>query len=280
MRCSAPAYTARLALVPPGEEHKTVATVGKLWEEFLAGGLERSSTVLALGGGVITDLAGFAAATYLRGVRWVALPTSLLGMVDATLGGKTGVDLPQGKNLVGAFHPPSLVLADPRLLATLPEAELRSGMAEVVKHGILADEQLFARCAQGWAAVTADLDEIVRRAMAVKIGFIQSDPYEKGLRAALNLGHTVGHAVELASAFRLRHGEAVSIGLAVEARLAEDAGIADAGLAETIRACLQGLGLPTADPELDRRRSFPQGPARGQEKRRRQGALCPAGAPR
>jgi 3-dehydroquinate synthase len=241
-------YVTRLAAIPPGEEHKTVATVGKLWEEFLVAGLERGSTVIAMGGGVTTDLAGFAAATYLRGVRWVALPTSLLGMADASLGGKTGADLPQGKNLVGAFHPPSLVLADPQLLSTLPEPELRSGMAEVVKHGILADRQLFARCAQGWQAATADLDEIVRRGMAVKIGFIQSDPYEKGLRAALNLGHTVGHAVELASGFRLRHGEAVAIGLAVEARLAEDAGIADAGLAETILACLHGLGLPTAIP--------------------------------
>nr|HMN61351.1 3-dehydroquinate synthase family protein [Anaerolinea sp.] len=180
---------------------------------------------------------------------WVGLPTTLLSMADASLGGKTGADLPQGKNLVGAFHPPALVLADPNLLATLPEAEQRSGMAEVVKHGLLADESLFRRCKSGWQAVQLAWPEVVRRAMAVKIGFIQADPYEKGARAALNLGHTVGHAVELASGFRLRHGEAVAIGLVVEARLGERLGVTQPGLAERIAACLRGLGLPVEVPE-------------------------------
>ncbi len=241
-------YAVRSVILQPGEEHKTVAAVEELWQGFLAGGLERGSTVVALGGGVVGDLAGFAAATYLRGVRWVAVPTSLLAMADASLGGKTGADLPQGKNLVGAFHPPALVLADPLLLGSLPEAELRSGLAEVVKHGILADAELFERCERGWEALSADWDEVVRRAVAVKAGYIQADPYEKGIRAALNLGHTIGHAVELASGFRLRHGEAVAVGLAAEAVIAEQQGIAERGLAGRIAACLIGLGLPVEIP--------------------------------
>ena len=241
-------YAVQVVTLDAGEAHKTVGAVSGLWEAFLSAGLERGSTVVALGGGVTGDLAGFAAATYLRGVRWVAVPTTLLAMADASLGGKTGADLPQGKNLVGAFHPPALVLADPRVLASLPEGEQRSGMAEVVKHGILADAALFERCERGWDAAAADWDEVVRRAVAVKAAFIQADPYEKGIRAALNLGHTVGHAVELASGFRLRHGEAVAIGLVVEARLAEEQGIAEAGLAQRIEACLRGLGLPTVIP--------------------------------
>jgi shikimate kinase/3-dehydroquinate synthase len=244
-------FTVQVVTLNAGEEHKTVGAVSGLWEAFLSAGLERGSTVVALGGGVTGDLAGFAAATYLRGVRWVAVPTSLLAMADASLGGKTGADLPKGKNLVGAFHPPALVLSDPRVLASLPVGEQSSGMAEVVKHGILADAALFESCERGWTAVAsdaADWDEIVRRAVAVKAAFIQADPYEKGIRAALNLGHTVGHAVELASGFRLRHGEAVAIGLVVEARLAEQQGIAEAGLAGRIDACLRGLGLPTTIP--------------------------------
>ncbi len=241
-------YAVRTLTIPAGEEHKTIATVAGLWQQFLAAGLERGSTVLALGGGVTGDLAGFAAAAYLRGVRWAALPTTLLSMADASLGGKTGADLPQGKNLVGAFHPPALVLSDPLLLDSLPEGEQRSGLAEVVKHGLLADEALFTRCEAGWDSVRGRWAEIVRRAVAVKIGFIQADPYEKGARAALNLGHTVGHAVELASAFRLRHGEAVAIGLVVEARLGEAHGITQAGLADRLAACLSGLGLPVEIP--------------------------------
>jgi len=249
-------YAVQRVVIPAGEEHKTLETVSHLWEAFLAARLDRRSTVLALGGGVVGDLAGFAAAVYLRGVRWVALPTTLLAMADASLGGKTGADLPQGKNLIGAFHPPALVLSDPATLSTLPEAELRSGMAEVVKHGLLADPALFARAEGGWEAMRANLDETVRRAMAVKIAFIQADPYEKNIRAALNLGHTVGHAVEVASGYRLRHGEAVAIGLRVEARLAEALGVAEAGLSGRIEACLRGLGLPTRIPEEIDREGF------------------------
>lgn len=243
-------YAVRTVFIPPGETHKTIDTVASLWRAFLEAGLERGSAVVALGGGVLSDLAGFAAATYLRGVHWAVVPTSLLGMADASLGGKTGADLPQGKNLVGAFHPPSLVLADPRVLATLPPAELRSGLAEVVKHGILADPALFALCARGWDALQDEpvLSEAVRRAVAVKVRFIEADPYERGQRAALNLGHTIGHALEQATGFRLRHGEAVAIGMVAEARLSERIGLASKGLADEIEALLRGLGLPVKLP--------------------------------
>jgi 3-dehydroquinate synthase len=215
--------------IPAGEAYKTVDTVQKLWQGFLENGLDRKSTVVALGGGVIGDLAGFAASTHMRGVHWVCVPTTLLSMVDASLGGKTGFDLPQGKNLVGSFHPPKLVLADPQLLQTLPEPEYISGLAEVVKHGIISDPELFDMCARGLECLQGGLEQLVKRAMAVKIKVIEEDPYEKGVRATLNLGHTVGHAVELVSQFHLRHGEAVAIGMVAEARLAERLGIAEPG---------------------------------------------------
>ena len=240
---TAPLYTRRAAIsldqagfshnqivIPAGELSKTLAFAQKLWENFLDAGLERDSTVIALGGGVVGDLAGFAASTYMRGIQWVDVPTTLLAMVDLSLGGKTGVDIPRGKNLVGAFHPPSFVFVDPKLLSTLPEIEFRSGLAEVVKHGIIADPGLLKLCAafksHPGQALTAHGDpsdwngrefaRFVARAMAVKIGIIESDPCEKGERAALNLGHTVGHALEQVSGFSLRHGEAVAIGMVVE----------------------------------------------------------------
>jgi shikimate kinase/3-dehydroquinate synthase len=236
-------------VLPPGEPHKTVATVGKLWAFFLESGLERSGIVIALGGGVVGDLAGFAAATYMRGVDWVVLPTSLLAMCDASLGGKTGADLPQGKNLVGAFHPPRLVLADPQTLSSLPEPELRSGMAEVIKAGVIGDPQLFELCVTGWPLNQTYWSEIVRRSMAVKISVIEADPYEKNQRACLNLGHTIGHALELLSGFSIRHGEAVAMGMVAEARLAEHTGLAQPGLADQLVQVLQRFGLPVELPE-------------------------------
>jgi 3-dehydroquinate synthase len=246
-------FSAHEVFIPAGEQHKNMQTVAWLWEQFLEKKIERSSTVLALGGGVVGDATGFASATYLRGVSWVALPTSLLAMVDASVGGKTGVDLPQGKNLVGAFYPPRLVLADPQTLDTLPEAELRSGMAEVVKAGVIGDPVLFDLCTRGWDALRPKLGEVVRRAMAVKIAVIEADPYESGRRAVLNLGHTIGHAVELVSNFQLRHGEAVSIGMVAASRLAVRLEIAGPGLADKIERVLKGLGLPVEIPaELDR----------------------------
>jgi 3-dehydroquinate synthase len=242
-------FAVQKVVIPPGEASKSMDTVSFLWQQFLEGGLERTGTVVALGGGVVGDLAGFAAATYQRGVSWVILPTSLLAMSDSSLGGKTGADLPQGKNLVGAFHAPRLVLTDPRTLDTLPRTELRSGMAEVIKAGIIGDTILFEKCAQGWQKIESNWGELIRRAMAVKIKVIEADPYEGGLRAVLNLGHTVGHAVELVSNFELRHGEAVAIGMVAEARLAEKIGLAERGLAGQVEVVCAQLDLPVHVPD-------------------------------
>ena len=242
-------FLTNLLTIPAGESHKRLDTVQQLWHGFLEAGLDRKSTVVALGGGVIGDMAGFAASTYMRGISWVCVPTTLLAMVDASLGGKTGIDLPEGKNLIGSFYSPKLVLADPRMLETLPEAEFISGLAEVVKHGIISDAELFHLCARGLDCVRENLEQIVKRAMGVKIKIIEGDPYEKGFRAALNLGHTVGHAVELVSKFQLRHGEAVAIGMVAEARLAERLAVAPQGLSDAIGEVLSKLGLPVRIPE-------------------------------
>lgn len=241
-------FNAKAVVVPAGEEHKNLETISFLWKSFLENGLDRKSTVIALGGGVIGDMTGFAASTYMRGMDWIAIPTTLLSMVDASLGGKTGFDLPEGKNLIGSFHPPRLVMADTSLLLTLPERELRSGMAEVVKHGIISSPDLFAMCQRGMGWVKANLEDVVKRAMAVKIQVIEEDPYEKGIRAKLNLGHTVGHAVELVSKFELRHGEAIAIGTAAEARYAARVGLASQNTVETIESTLEALGLPIHIP--------------------------------
>jgi len=246
-------YLASSIIIPAGEAYKNLETVASFWRGFLEAGLDRKSTVIALGGGVVGDMAGFAAATFMRGCNWVAVPTTLLAMVDASMGGKTGFDLPEGKNLIGAFHSPRLVLADPQALATLPERELRAGLAEVVKHGIIADPELFELCAQGWDVAHARLAEVVRRAMAVKVRVIEGDPYEQGMRAALNLGHTIGHAVELVSGFKLLHGEAIAIGTVAEARLAERLALSSPGVVERIAETLSALGLPIEIPaEMDR----------------------------
>jgi shikimate kinase/3-dehydroquinate synthase len=242
-------YVASQLVIPVGETHKNLEMVTSLWRGALEMGLDRKSTIVALGGGVVGDMAGFAAATYMRGCNWVVIPTTLLAMVDASMGGKTGFDLPEGKNLVGAFYPPRLVLADSDVLFTLPERELRAGLAEVVKHGVIADPELYALCAKGWNAVNARLPEIVRRGMAVKVKVIEEDPYERGIRAALNLGHTVGHAVELVSGFNLLHGEAVGIGMVAEARLAERLTVASRGLSDALAETLSALGLPVEIPE-------------------------------
>lgn len=242
-------FEPKVLTVPAGEVYKTLDTISQLWHGFLEAGLDRKSTVIALGGGVAGDMAGFAASTYMRGIAWVGVPTTLLSMVDASLGGKTGFDLPEGKNLIGAFYPPKLVLADPQLLGTLSEAELISGMAEVVKHGIISDPELFNLCLRGLDWVKNNLEEVVKRAMAVKIKVIEEDPYEKGIRAALNLGHTVGHAVELVSKFKLRHGEAIAIGTVAEAKYAARVGLAGDGLVEAVTESFKSLGLPIQIPE-------------------------------
>ncbi len=276
-------FEAHGVTIPAGETYKTPQTVARLWEAFVSIGVERGSTILALGGGVTGDLTGFAAASYLRGVPWVIVPTSLLAMVDASLGGKTGADLPQGKNLIGAFHPPRLVLTDLHTLATLPIPEFINGLAEVVKHGVIGDPDLLPLAARAARAFRRDphaplLAEMVRRAMAVKIHIVEADPYEKGERAALNFGHTVGHGLELASGFRLRHGEAVSIGMVIEARLAEHIGLAPAGVSEEVAAVLSDLGLPIEAPSTPDWEDVI--PAMRRDKKRKGGAMrfsLPAG---
>ncbi len=243
----AAAIGAPLTTFPAGEAHKNLDTAAGLYRACLAHNMERGGTVLALGGGVVGDVAGFVAATFMRGVAWVNLPTTVLAMADASLGGKVGVDLPEGKNLVGAFHPPSLIVADTATLDTLPPAEVRGGLAEVIKSGAIGDAALFERLEHG----TIELESAIARAAAVKVGIAVSDPYERGERASLNLGHTIGHGVEVASGFRLSHGECVAIGLAAIARLSEDQGVAEAGLTNRIEACLQRAGLPIRCPGLD-----------------------------
>jgi shikimate kinase/3-dehydroquinate synthase len=239
-----------------GEANKNIKNVEKLWKVWLSHHLERTSTVVALGGGVVGDMAGFAAAAYLRGIAWVVAPTSLLAMADSSLGGKTGVDTPQGKNLVGAFHSPNLVLTDPVTLNTLPVDELHNGMAEIVKAGLIGDARLFEQCAKGWEAVSRDWNSIVRRSAAVKIGIIQKDPFEQNLRAVLNTGHTIGHAIEKATTYRVRHGEAVAIGMVIEARLSVKLGVANPALVDEIIRCLAGLHLPIELPAVMDREVF------------------------
>lgn len=237
--------------IPAGEEHKTLATVASIWQAMCEAGLERGDLAIALGGGVTGDLTGFAASAWMRGIRWLNLPTTLLSMVDAGIGGKTGADLPAGKNLIGAFHPPCAVLADTAFLATLPDRETRCGLAETYKHAVIADPGL-ADMLRRFAECRGDLDyltALVNRSAAVKIRTIQEDPFEKtGKRAALNLGHTLGHAIEAASGFALAHGEAVAIGTVAAARLSERLGLTREPIADNIVHDLEALGLPTEIP--------------------------------
>ena len=258
--------------LPSGETHKHINSVARVWEACANAGLERGSAIVALGGGVVGDQAGFAAATFLRGLAWVNVPTTLLAMVDSSLGGKTGANLPQGKNLIGAFHAPRLVLTDPDLLSTLPEREMLSGLGETVKHGIIADPQLFHLCASGRNSVQQNLTQLVRQSAAVKIRIIEEDPYEHGLRQALNLGHTIGHGVELACGFTISHGEAVAIGTVTEARLADHLGLAQAGLTDKLRHVLNNLGLSTKIPTDIDKKTIIQ--AMKQDKKRANRIVC------
>jgi shikimate kinase/3-dehydroquinate synthase len=228
--------------VPDGEAYKTLDSVRSLYGQFIEGGLDRYGAVLALGGGVIGDMAGFAAATYMRGVSLVQLPTTLLAMVDASIGGKVAVDHPKGKNLIGAFKQPELVVMDPLALATLDEAEMRCGWAEVIKAGVIGSPSLFERLEEGG---DKPLSSTIAEAIRVKVAIVEEDPYERGQRAVLNLGHTFGHALEVLSGFTLRHGEAVGIGMVAAARTAVVLGLCDETVEGRLAALLQRFGLPT-----------------------------------
>ncbi|MFV9505180.1 MAG: 3-dehydroquinate synthase [Oscillochloridaceae bacterium umkhey_bin13] len=252
--------------VPAGEQAKQTATLEQIYSWLIQGGVERRDTVLALGGGVIGDLAGYAAATVLRGIAVVQLPTTLLAMVDAAVGGKTGINHPLGKNLIGAFHQPRLVLADTTTLATLSPRELRAGWAEVIKHGVISDAGLFMAledlAAQrdwadqplhGWPThdpvLVEALTALIRRAVAVKVGVVSRDEREQGERLTLNYGHTLGHAIEnLAGYGTLLHGEAVAMGMHAAARIAVAMGLCEPALVERQRRLLAAYGLGVTMP--------------------------------
>ena len=240
-------------VLPPGEQEKTLARFGEVMSALAALGASRDATLVALGGGVVGDLTGFAAACWMRGVRFVQLPTTLLAMVDSSVGGKTAVDLPEGKNLVGAFHQPVGVIADTATLATLPYRELRAGLAEVIKYGALGDAAFFDWVHANAAALLARderaLTHAIATSCAMKAGIVSRDETETGERMLLNLGHTFGHAIEAEQGFgALVHGEAVAVGMVLAAKLSASLGVAPAADAERLIEALRALGLPTGVP--------------------------------
>ena len=243
-------------VIPAGENSKSRGSWGWITDQLVERGFGRDSAIIALGGGVIGDLAGFVAATYMRGIPIVQAPTTLLAMIDASIGGKTGVDTQAGKNLVGAFHPPAGVLVDPQLLDTLPLRELRTGFAEALKHGAIANRGYFdsvvsaiPRVLYGRGAAGDSLADVIVGSIEIKSGIVARDEHEGGVRKILNFGHTVGHAIEMLSGYSLAHGEAVAIGMTLESRIAERVGIAAGGLEKEIRTALTAAGLPVKVPE-------------------------------
>lgn len=246
---------------PAGEQHKSRTTWGSVSDHLLSLGIDRRTVVIALGGGVTTDLAGFVAATALRGLPWVAVPTTTLAMLDAAVGGKTGVDTLHGKNLVGAFHHPAAVIIDPLLLGTLPRSAFVDGLAEAVKHAAISSRAHWNWLEANAGGVLANdprlLAELVGESVSIKAAVVAEDEREQGRRSVLNAGHTIAHGLESASDFSISHGAAVAIGLVCEARLGEAQGITAAGTASHLSALLSTFGLPTELPvQLDRQRFF------------------------
>ena len=237
-----------LVTVPDGEQHKNLDTVRSIYDELLAAGADRSTLVIGLGGGVIGDMAGFVASSFMRGVAYVQAPTSLLAMVDASIGGKVGVDLPQGKNLVGAFKDPLAVFADTSTLDTLPDVELRCGLAEVFKAALIDDPSLVEHLREHGPD---PVQEVIERAVAVKIKLVEQDRLESGVRAHLNLGHTFAHALEHVSGYAVKHGLAVAVGMVAAARLSERLELCAPGLAGMIEETLLALNLPVRYTDLD-----------------------------
>jgi 3-dehydroquinate synthase len=242
-------YVVHAEAIPDGEAAKDIAVAADLWSRLAAHRVTRSDVIVAVGGGAVTDLAGFTAACWLRGIRHVLVPTTLLAVADAAIGGKTGVNIPAGKNLVGAFHPPAGVLADLSVLASLPAAEYRSGLAEVIKAGFIADPailDLIEADPAGAAAPGGPAErELVERAVRMKAAVVSADLREAGQREMLNYGHTLGHAIERVEGYRLRHGEAVAIGMIYAAAVGRLAGRLDAATADRHRQVLSAVGLPT-----------------------------------
>ena len=242
-------YMVHAEAIPDGEAAKDMAVATELWSRLAAHRITRSDVIVGVGGGAVTDLAGFTAACWLRGIRHVLVPTTLLGVADAAVGGKTGVNIAAGKNLVGAFHPPAGVLADLAALVTLPAADYRSGLAEVIKAGFIADPVILDLVEADPAAAAAPSGpserELVERAVRMKAAVVAADLRETGQREMLNYGHTLGHAIERAEGYRLRHGEAVAIGMVYAAAVARLAGRLDAPTADRHRRVLGAVGLPT-----------------------------------
>ncbi|HSF05152.1 MAG TPA: 3-dehydroquinate synthase [Methylomirabilota bacterium] len=242
--------------IPDGEAAKTLAVAAQCWNALFEAGLDRTSTVVALGGGAVGDLAGFVAATFMRGVHLVHVPTTVLAQVDASIGGKTAIDHPRAKNLIGAFHQPRLVLTDPATLASLPEREFRSGLAEIIKHGIVLDAAYFAAVEASAAAILSrdlpTLERIIAGSCRLKAAIVERDEREAELRHVLNYGHTIGHALEAATGYdRWTHGEAVALGIVGEARLAERLGLTTRPTVERQERLLAAVGLPTHDGGID-----------------------------
>ena len=259
-RLAAAGCEAMLFDVPAGERSKGSATVNGLYTKLFRGGVGRDSLLIALGGGVIGDLAGYTAATVLRGVRFAQVPTTLLAQVDSSVGGKVGIDHPAGKNLIGAFHQPSAVYVDPEVLATLPADEFRNGLAEVIKVAAALDAPFFAQLERNVSRLgrenTALNAKIVETAVALKASIVEKDERETGIRRVLNLGHTIGHALESSGRFALKHGQAVAIGMAAESRIALDLGILNAPDFRRLKGLLEASGLPVEPPGGINERAF------------------------
>lgn len=236
--------------IPAGESSKCVEQLSRLWSEMCRMRLTRDGVLVALGGGVVGDLGGFAAATYLRGIDYIQLPTSLLAQVDSSVGGKTAIDLPEGKNLAGAFYQPKAVLIDPDALRTLPSRILSDGMAEIIKCGCIRDSRLFELAEKGPDSLTeADMEALIEGALRVKLWAVEEDVLDKGTRMMLNFGHTLGHGIEKAQNFSgMRHGEAVAAGMTLITRLNEKNGLTKSGSADRIEACLKKWNLPVSAP--------------------------------
>ncbi len=250
-------FTVHSLVVPPGEETKSLDTAQKIYDFMIKKRVERDDMLVALGGGMVGDLAGFVAATYLRGIPWLQVPTSLVAMVDASIGGKVGVNHPEGKNLIGAFYQPSLVLADTQALATLPERELTSGWAEVVKYGLIMDRELFEFLEDNVSRLVKlepeAVNGAVRRSASLKAEVVSQDEKERGRRTILNYGHTIAHGLEAATRYRrFLHGEAVAIGMMGAAKLSQRRGILSPAVVKRQQLLLKKLGLPTAFGNISR----------------------------
>ncbi len=265
--------------IPSGRQHKSLETVQFVYTQLLDKGFDRAGSIISLGGSVVGDIAGYVAATFMRGVNFIQCPTSLLSMVDTSVGGKTSIDLPQGKNLIGVYKQPAKVIADVATLQTLHQADFVSGMAEVIKHGIVAESSLLEQVERGyWAknwdrlpSYIGELQKLVAQAIQVKINIVQADPFEQGQRSILNLGHTFAYAIEKVSKNTFRHGEAVSMGLIAAANLSARLGYCDISLQKRIEAILESVNLPVRIPSKIRSEALLQ--AMQSDKKKRAGQL-------